>query len=357
MLRAFHFNLSALAWVALLVGLFLVYNTVAVSVIARREEIGTLRALGTPRRTVLGLFLAEAAVLGGVGSMLGAGGGLAAGARRRAADLDHGEHAVRGEHDFRVPPLITGAMPRSRWSLGCCCRSLAAIPPALEASRVTPLAALRGSNRIEARYRSRRAISPQAASCSPSRRVLSRLGPVDGLPLFGFAAAVAVVFGVACLVPSGALRALPHRRPAARPHLRHRGRARAREPLGRHPAPGRLGCGAGGGALDDGRDRRDDRQLPRDRRLLGGPDAPGGLVHRDRADVRASRAQSTISPELEAAVSAHPAVDAVDRFRSVESRVRGTPHGARVGRLPRAPPPRSPAVQGAPRRSRRGRRR
>ena len=43
MLRAFHFNLSALAWVALLVGLFLVYNTVAVSVIARREAIGSGR--------------------------------------------------------------------------------------------------------------------------------------------------------------------------------------------------------------------------------------------------------------------------------------------------------------------------
>ena len=46
MLRAFHFNLTALSYVALLVGLFLVYNTVAVSVIARREEIGVLRAVG-----------------------------------------------------------------------------------------------------------------------------------------------------------------------------------------------------------------------------------------------------------------------------------------------------------------------
>ena len=53
MLRAFHFNLTALAWVALLVGLFLVYNTVAVSVIARRDEIGMLRALGTSRRQIL----------------------------------------------------------------------------------------------------------------------------------------------------------------------------------------------------------------------------------------------------------------------------------------------------------------
>jgi putative ABC transport system permease protein len=50
MLAAFHLNLAALSWVALVVGLFLVYNTVTISVIARREEIGTLRALGVKRR-------------------------------------------------------------------------------------------------------------------------------------------------------------------------------------------------------------------------------------------------------------------------------------------------------------------
>ena len=49
MLAAFHLNLTALSWVALVVGLFLVYNTVTISVIARREEIGMLRALGVTR--------------------------------------------------------------------------------------------------------------------------------------------------------------------------------------------------------------------------------------------------------------------------------------------------------------------
>ena len=54
MLQAFHFNLTALSYIALLVGLFLIYNTVSISVISRREEIGTLRALGTTRRKILG---------------------------------------------------------------------------------------------------------------------------------------------------------------------------------------------------------------------------------------------------------------------------------------------------------------
>ena len=75
MLAAFHFNLTALSYIALVVGLFLVYNTVAVSVITRRREIGTLRALGATRGLVRRLFLGEAALL----AMAGAGLGLPAG--------------------------------------------------------------------------------------------------------------------------------------------------------------------------------------------------------------------------------------------------------------------------------------
>ena len=57
MLAAFHLNLAALSSIALLVGLFLVYNAVSVAVLARRQEIGTLRALGVTRRQVQALFL------------------------------------------------------------------------------------------------------------------------------------------------------------------------------------------------------------------------------------------------------------------------------------------------------------
>jgi len=52
MLASFQFNLAALSWVAVLVGLFLVHNTVSTSVIARREEIGMLRALSSASKSV-----------------------------------------------------------------------------------------------------------------------------------------------------------------------------------------------------------------------------------------------------------------------------------------------------------------
>lgn len=71
MLAAFHFNLTMLSGIALVVGLFLIYNTISVAVMTRRSEIGMLRTLGVTRRQVLNLFLGEALVLGLAGALLG----------------------------------------------------------------------------------------------------------------------------------------------------------------------------------------------------------------------------------------------------------------------------------------------
>jgi putative ABC transport system permease protein len=64
------------ATVALFVGMFLVYNTLAVTVAERRHDIGIMRALGATRAQIRGLFTTEALILGLVGSLLGLGGGL-----------------------------------------------------------------------------------------------------------------------------------------------------------------------------------------------------------------------------------------------------------------------------------------
>ena len=71
MTRAFSLNLSALSLLALVVGTFLVYNTMIFSVLQRRQLVGTLRALGVTRGEVFALILSEAAVLGAAGTVLG----------------------------------------------------------------------------------------------------------------------------------------------------------------------------------------------------------------------------------------------------------------------------------------------
>jgi len=76
MLSAFQLNLTALSMVSLLVGVFLIYNTISASVARRRVEIGILRSIGATRWEVRSLFLGEAAVLGLCGIALGTVGGV-----------------------------------------------------------------------------------------------------------------------------------------------------------------------------------------------------------------------------------------------------------------------------------------
>ncbi|MBV9105791.1 MAG: FtsX-like permease family protein [Verrucomicrobia bacterium] len=76
MLSGFELNLTALSMISLLVGVFLIYNTVTASVVRRRSEIGILRALGASRAKVRCLFLGEAALYGMIGSVVGCVGGV-----------------------------------------------------------------------------------------------------------------------------------------------------------------------------------------------------------------------------------------------------------------------------------------
>lgn len=76
LMEAFALALFFSSIMALLVGLFLIFNAFAVSVTQRRTQIGVLRALGVTRRQIQGLFLAESALLGLAGSVVGLIGGV-----------------------------------------------------------------------------------------------------------------------------------------------------------------------------------------------------------------------------------------------------------------------------------------
>jgi putative ABC transport system permease protein len=71
LITSFRYNLQFVSVIAILVGIFLLYNTVFISVIKRRTEIGILRGLGTDRKTVVMLFMSQGILLGLVGSLLG----------------------------------------------------------------------------------------------------------------------------------------------------------------------------------------------------------------------------------------------------------------------------------------------
>ncbi|HQZ38515.1 MAG TPA: FtsX-like permease family protein [Vicinamibacterales bacterium] len=200
MLAAFHLNLTALSWVALVVGLFLVYNTVTISVIARRDEIGMLRALGVTRRQVLALFLGEAAVLGLAGTVVGIGLG------RALADAAVGLTSSTVSTLYIATAAATPAL--SAWHVGVAfaigvpLSLLAAVLPAREASQVPPTAAMRGNDRLDSRRRLRASALLLPAAVLAAAGGLAMLGPVNGRPLFGYAASFATIMGASLLVPA-----------------------------------------------------------------------------------------------------------------------------------------------------------
>ncbi|MEM9772699.1 MAG: ABC transporter permease, partial [Cyanobacteria bacterium P01_D01_bin.73] len=79
MTAAFKLNLTALSLLALVVGMFLIYNTVTFSVIQRRSLFGTLRCLGVTQGQLFQLILGESLVLSILGSLIGLGLGVVLG--------------------------------------------------------------------------------------------------------------------------------------------------------------------------------------------------------------------------------------------------------------------------------------
>ncbi|MBF0277292.1 MAG: ABC transporter permease [SAR324 cluster bacterium] len=74
--RSFHLNLTALSLLTLIVGVFLIYNTMTFSVVQRHSILGRLRALGMLRSELFILLLSEAFLVGSIGTLLGLGMGI-----------------------------------------------------------------------------------------------------------------------------------------------------------------------------------------------------------------------------------------------------------------------------------------
>ena len=126
----------AFAGVALFVGSFIIVNTFSMVVAQRTRELALLRAIGASRRQVMTVVLAEAAVVGVVGSLLGVGLGLliAAGA----------EALIRTLLGAELGAGLPLALPTVLWSVavGTLVTLAAATLPALKAARTPPVAAM-----------------------------------------------------------------------------------------------------------------------------------------------------------------------------------------------------------------------
>jgi putative ABC transport system permease protein len=191
MLAAFRWNLRVLSYIALVVGAFLIYNTISVSVVRRRSEIGILRALGATRGGVLAAFLGEAACFGLAGGLLGVllGRVLAQSAVRLVAVTVDALYVSSTPGAIALTPtiVILGV------AIGLSVALLSALSPAWEASRVTPIDAMaRGRREHEARIRTRRSLLI-AATLAAAAALASRQPAVEGKPLWGYIAAICLI--------------------------------------------------------------------------------------------------------------------------------------------------------------------
>ncbi|HEX7228257.1 MAG TPA: FtsX-like permease family protein [Candidatus Binatia bacterium] len=137
LLTSFRVGLFFVSLIALFVGFFLIYNTVSVSVVQRKREIGALRCIGMRRGELLRWIILEALILALVGALAGCAlGWLLA----QAALVAVGE-TVRNL--FSSIGLITGGLTVQELALavasGIGVAVLAALHPAIEAVRVSPL--------------------------------------------------------------------------------------------------------------------------------------------------------------------------------------------------------------------------
>ncbi|WP_213450204.1 ABC transporter permease [Rhizomonospora bruguierae] len=135
-LSFFNNILLGFAAVALFVGVFLILNTFSIIIAQRTRELALLRALGSSRRQVIGSVLLEAVAIGLVAAVLGLGAGIGVGALlAKLFTAATGGLELAG---IGVP----AASVISAFVVGVLVTVVAAVLPALRASRIPPVAAM-----------------------------------------------------------------------------------------------------------------------------------------------------------------------------------------------------------------------
>jgi putative ABC transport system permease protein len=217
MVWAFQLNLSVMSWVGLLVGMFLIYNTISFAVAQRRREIGIYRALGMTEWRVASLFLVEAGLLGLLGGLVGGLGGvwlakiLVLLLSRTVSDL-YAPVASGGLILSMDMDMLTFAAVAKGVLIGTVVSMVGALAPSVEASRTVTVRALAPGD-----YESTHQL--RAGLCGWISLVLlvlaglcSLMGPVGDLPLFGYLATICLLGALSCLAPL-CIQALGMRRP------------------------------------------------------------------------------------------------------------------------------------------------
>ena len=199
MLSAFRWNLRMMSYATILVGAFLIYNTISAYIVRRRRQIGVVRAVGASRAMVQAAFLFEGAVFGA----LGVAAGLVLGRLLAIGAVDTVGQTVSSLYVSSTP----GEIALRPWTIviavvsGMGVSVLSAWWPAREAAGVAPTEAMAGAALdYDVRTASRRSTAAAvvlallAAACCLAP-------PVDRIPVGGYLALVCLIGATAMISP------------------------------------------------------------------------------------------------------------------------------------------------------------
>ncbi len=199
MVEAFGLNLTALAFIALFVSMFLIFNAVSMAVLRRRKEIGILRSLGVTRRQIIVQFLSEALFLGVVGSIIGLllGTVMARGALGSVAQTISTLYLqVNATHLYLDPGVYLFG-----FALGVGMSLLSALAPAIEASQTPPSVTMRQGIQIEAQPLPLGRLTGLGLSLLVMAALVTVWTVSARRPFGGFVSAFLLLFGFSLVAP------------------------------------------------------------------------------------------------------------------------------------------------------------
>jgi len=198
--RAYRVNLNVLAMVALFTGGFLVFSAQALEVTRRRGEHGLLRVMGLTRRGLVRLVLAEVALIGALGSAAGLALGYAlARIAVKAGGGDLGAGLFRGMNPEIVFPPVAAL---GFFAAGVLIALVAGWLPAQDAARAAPARSLKSGD-DQQMFERLVSVWPGLIMIAAGAG-LTQAGPVEGIPVFGYAAIALILIGGILLMPRAA---------------------------------------------------------------------------------------------------------------------------------------------------------
>ena len=200
MLAAFRWNLRLLSYIALIVGAFLIYNTISVSVVRRRAEIGIVRALGASRTLVLAAFVGEAACFGFLGALIGLPLGrlMAGGAVRLMGETVEALYVSSRPSVIALTPIsILLAL-----LVGVGVAVASAFSPAREAALVPPVEAMAHGRRENLTTVNKTRDVWIGLAVGLAAAAATRAPAIGGKPLFGYFASLLLIGASAFAMPA-----------------------------------------------------------------------------------------------------------------------------------------------------------